>query len=699
MWPATQRLRRATGGGGACRRWPPSPLPLLLRLAAVVAWLASAAVAGPYDTDTYSMDVRACEPIQIEMCKGLGYNLTAGPNFVGHDNQRDTELQLRTFSSLVQYGCSDQLLSFLCAVYVPMCSPKVEPLIGPCRQVCEGVQARCAPVLLSFGLPWPAALNCSKFPPVNQEGSMCMDIPTGGEAGAGSKQTGSRRPSPPQQQQKPPHPVGGGGGGGAPTRRRPTDLFSPQPPGGVAAAGAAANLAAATSGGGGAAMAPHPCGRYRNPAAYVHVNRTNECLPLCHADNAFSKESKEFTRVWIAVWSSLCFVSSAFAVVTFFLDAKRFRFPERPVAFLSLCYVLYSVGYAVRLVAGREEIICDASRLTVLLREGLDNANCAAVFLLLYYFGMAGSLWWVVLNVGWFLAAGLGWPHESIEVYSSYFHLVAWAVPAIQSIAVIVLRDVAGDELTGLCYVDGSRSRQTALGLVVLPSAAFLLLGLAFLVAGFATASCSRRRRLQRRQRPPVAAAATDAGSAAGVPLTAAAPTAASSIAAVKAAKVESLTARVGVYSVIYSVPAACLVACHLYEYANRTSWYEAAAAGPAVGGSAESPRVEVIMLRIFASLATGVISGLCVVSGQTLQGWSALCRRRTRRHRPCASSCWRGGDLAAAGGLAKARPSPVAAYAPVKLAPHPACAAATAAGGPNSHRVLLLYDKESAAR
>lgn len=46
-----------------------------------------------------------CEPIRIEMCRGLGYNVTAMPNFVGHEIQGDADFTLQTFSPLIQYGC------------------------------------------------------------------------------------------------------------------------------------------------------------------------------------------------------------------------------------------------------------------------------------------------------------------------------------------------------------------------------------------------------------------------------------------------------------------------------------------------------------------------------------------------------------------------------------------------------------------
>lgn len=44
----------------------------------------------------------------------------------------------------------------------------------------------------------------------------------------------------------------------------------------------------------------------------------------------------------------------------------------------------------------------------------------------------------------WFLAAGLKWGHEAIENKSHLFHLVAWAVPALQTISVLALAKVEG---------------------------------------------------------------------------------------------------------------------------------------------------------------------------------------------------------------------------------------------------------------
>ncbi|XP_058056777.1 frizzled-4 [Anopheles bellator] len=120
---------------------------------------------------------RTCEPIRIELCRGIGYNETSLPNIVGHELQSDANFTLQTFFPLIQFGCSKQLKFFLCATYVPMCTPKVSMPIGPCRSLCNTVKNRCHPILQGFGFPWPSALDCNRFPEENNHEHMCMQGP------------------------------------------------------------------------------------------------------------------------------------------------------------------------------------------------------------------------------------------------------------------------------------------------------------------------------------------------------------------------------------------------------------------------------------------------------------------------------------------------------------------------------------------
>lgn len=79
-----------------------------------------------------------------------------------------------------------------------------------------------------------------------------------------------------------------------------------------------------------------------------------------------------------------------------------------------------------------------------LLQGHRQTTSCTVLFMALYFCCMAAFAWWSCLAFAWFLAAGLKWGHEAIENKSHLFHLVAWAVPALQTISVLALAKVEG---------------------------------------------------------------------------------------------------------------------------------------------------------------------------------------------------------------------------------------------------------------
>jgi hypothetical protein len=212
----------------------------------------------------------------------------------------------------------------------------------------------------------------------------------------------------------------------------------------------------------------------------------------------------------------------------------------------------------------------------------------------------------VVLTLTWFLSAGLKWGHEAIQRHSTYFHLAAWAIPAIQTIVILVMRVVAADELTEMCYV-GNQSKNMLLGFVIVPLLLYLTIGTSFLLAGLV--HLFRIRRHVRND-------------------------------GVKTEKLEILMVRIGIFSVLYTVPATCVVACYLYEYANRQQWHTPATIdtdnkdyGSSLSRTQNvmpKPSIEIFMLKIFMSLVVGITSGMWVWSSKTLQSWKKFCRRLT---------------------------------------------------------------------
>ncbi|XP_019327422.1 PREDICTED: frizzled-8 [Aptenodytes forsteri] len=243
--------------------------------------------------------------------------------------------------------------------------------------------------------------------------------------------------------------------------------------------------------------------------------------------------------------------------------------------------------------------------------ESTGPALCTVVFLLVYFFGMASSIWWVILSLTWFLAAGMKWGNEAIAGYAQYFHLAAWLLPSVKSIAVLALSSVDGDPVAGICYV-GNQSLENLRGFVLAPLLIYLAIGSMFLLAGFV--SLFRIRSVIKQQGGPT-----------------------------KTHKLEKLMIRLGLFTVLYTVPAASVVACLFYEQHNRPRW-EATHNCPCLRDQqpdqARRPDYAVFMLKYFMCLVVGITSGVWVWSGKTLESWRALCTR----------CCWASKGAAVAG-------------------------------------------------
>ncbi|KAL4710921.1 hypothetical protein ACJJTC_002551 [Scirpophaga incertulas] len=283
--------------------------------------------------------VRTCEPIKVAMCKNIGYNQTGMPNLARNTLQADADVTLQTFSPLVQYGCSSQLDLFLCTVYVPMCTDKVALPIGPCRGLCESVYERCYPVLDEFGFPWPAELDCSLFPAENNHEHMCMEGP--GERSA---------------------PVG------------------------------TVILDAANSGG------RKVCQRLIKPNSWVWVRGSARCAQFCDAEVLWESGERGAAEVWLATWAALSFACTLAAVgAQLACGESGGGSGERALVLVALCRCAAAAGWGVRAAAGRAAAGCAkdpaAPARMLLAHDGLANPNCAVVFLLLYYFGLAASVW------------------------------------------------------------------------------------------------------------------------------------------------------------------------------------------------------------------------------------------------------------------------------------------------------------------
>lgn len=355
-----------------------------------------------------------CQQIIVPFCKDIQYNMTIMPNLLNHQKQNDAAIDVYQYYPLVKIKCSPDLQFFLCSVYIPVCTILERPL-PPCRSLCLSAQNGCEPTMQKFGFNWPPHLECSQYPEGQDiDGQMCV--------GENKMSPSTKRPHGHNNNYP---------SGSAPIQPSSFDTHIIRDYGFVCPI------------------------QFKVPTNYDYSLKVGDkiekdCGAPCHM-MFFNDNERKFSRVWIGTWAILCSASCLFTVCTFLIDTDRFRYPERPIIFLSLCYLMVALAYAVGFISGdsiscREPFTSQKGFKTVsTVTQGTKYELCSILFMVLYFFSMASSIWWVVLTLTWFLAAGLKWGHEAIEANSQYFHTAAWAVPAVKTITILAMGKVEGN--------------------------------------------------------------------------------------------------------------------------------------------------------------------------------------------------------------------------------------------------------------
>lgn len=85
---------------------------------------------------------------------------------------------------------------------------------------------------------------------------------------------------------------------------------------------------------------------------------------------------------------------------------------------------------------------------------------------------------------------------------------------------------------------------------------------------------------------------------------------------------------RIGIFSVLYTVPATLVIGCYLYEASFFDDWSNGLTCPClAMERHREKPLYSILMLKYFMALAVGITSGVWIWSGKTLDSWRRFWR------------------------------------------------------------------------
>ncbi|KAJ8005361.1 hypothetical protein DPEC_G00145820 [Dallia pectoralis] len=494
-----------------------------------------------------------CEPIQEPRCLGMQYNLTFFPNMMEHYDQDIAANRMEPYMPLVNLRCSPDVHQFLCQAFIPACTEDTK-VIRPCRDQCETVKSDCKEEINTFGITWPLELQCDRLEP-------CLSSP---DASA----------MPPTKLTTPKTSL---------LARRDLGFWCP--------------LLLKTRPGQGSAFLG-----------------AVDCAPPC-ANMYFQAHEIEFAKTFIGVCSIVCLCATLFTFLTFLIDVKRFRYPERPIIFYAVCYsfvsLIYFIGFLLGNNASCNQAVQPDSMDTVVM--GSQSKGCTLLFMLLYFFSMAGIVWWVILTITWFLAAGPKWSCEAIEKKAVWFHSVAWGVPGALTVMLLALNKVEGDNISGVCFV-GLYDLDALRYFVLAPLCVGVVVGLSLLLAGIVSLN-NVRQVIQHDER--------------------------------NQEKLKKFMIRIGVFSGLYLVPLVSLLGCYIYEQSQRSTWentwindrcQEYSIPCSHKAAQSDRPDLSLFLIKYMMTLVVGISAVFWVSSKKTCSEW-AFFFNRTRKKDPISES------------------------------------------------------------
>lgn len=490
-----------------------------------------------------------CEPITVPRCLKMAYNMTFFPNLMGHYDQGIAAVEMQHFLLLANLECSPNVETFLCQAFVPTCTEQIH-VVPPCRKLCEKVYSDCKKFLDTFGIRWPEELECNRLPYCDDTVPVTPD----------------------------PH----------------TELFGPQRK---------------------TEQVPRDIGfwcpkhlRTSGDQGYRFLG-IDQCAPPC-PNMYFKSDELDFAKSFIGIVSIFCLCATLFTFLTFLIDVRRFRYPERPIIYYSVCYSIVSLMYFIGFLLGNSTACNKADEKlelgdTVVL--GSKNKACSVLFMFLYFFTMAGTVWWVILTITWFLAAGRKWSCEAIEQKAVWFHAVAWGMPGFLTVLLLAMNKVEGDNISGVCFI-GLYDLDASRYFVLLPLCLCVFVGLSLLLAGIISLNHVRQV-IQHDGR--------------------------------NQEKLKKFMIRIGVFSGLYLVPLVTLLGCYVYELVNRVTWevtwfsdhcHQYRIPCPYQANPKARPELALFMIKYLMTLIVGISAVFWVGSKKTCTEWAGFFKRNRKR-------------------------------------------------------------------
>ncbi|KAL1488964.1 hypothetical protein ABEB36_014747 [Hypothenemus hampei] len=206
-------------------------------------------------------------------------------------------------------------------------------------------------------------------------------------------------------------------------------------------------------------------------------------------DSKYTDNEQYQIHKLITYGALLCIILNIFTVTTFLIDWKTGnRYPAKGIFYVNICFAISYGGYLVQFLGNdtREDVVCKKDgTLRKSEPSATENLSCVIVFFMVYYFLIAGLVWFMIFSYAWYMNSlqALGKTQERVDKKRAYFHLVAWSLPLMLTITTMAIGEIDGDYVTGICFV-GFANMAVRAGLFLAPLALTMLVSIYIIFRG-----------------------------------------------------------------------------------------------------------------------------------------------------------------------------------------------------------------------
>ncbi|XP_060875791.1 protein smoothened isoform X1 [Metopolophium dirhodum] len=218
------------------------------------------------------------------------------------------------------------------------------------------------------------------------------------------------------------------------------------------------------------------------PEAY-HYPNFEGCDLQCY-DPLFSMDEHRQIHNLIAWTATIAGLCNIFAILTFMIEWQSLnRYPNIVILYINVCFLFICFGWLSQFWSGtRDDIVCRKNGARKTSEPSDEDLSCVINFVFSYYFLIAAFIWFVIFTYSLHTTfQSFGKIQEKVDKKGGYFHLLAWSIPLVFCVVVMVLGEIDGDSVTGTCFV-GVNNKIYSIIFVLIPILISVLIGLFYLV-------------------------------------------------------------------------------------------------------------------------------------------------------------------------------------------------------------------------